>query len=55
MAALVQRNCEIWASAASMALKRVLARDQADRVLPLGMRQVAVVATRMNPRRRSAR
>ena len=35
MAALVQRNGDIWASAASMACKRVLPGDQADRVLSL--------------------
>ena len=36
MAALAERNGDIWASAASMASRRVLARDQADRVLSLG-------------------
>ena len=55
MAALGLRNGAICGKGGFNGGKRVLPGDQADACCRFGMRQVAVVATRINPRRRSAR
>ncbi len=55
MVALVERNGDIRASAASTAASEFCPVIRPTVCWALATRQVAVVATRMNPRRRSAR